>query len=61
MTETVTKRHPIRGFLYGIVFGLGLMMLAVGQGSAALGPEGRPATRAGRGDRDGIVAIRPTR
>jgi len=37
MTETVTKRHPIRGFLYGIVFGLGLMMLAVGQGWAALG------------------------
>jgi hypothetical protein len=37
MNETITKRHPIRGFLYGIVFGLGLMMLAVGQGWAALG------------------------
>lgn len=37
MTETITKRHPIRGLLYGIVFGLGLLMLAVGQGWAALG------------------------
>lgn len=37
MNETITKRHPIRGFIYGIVFGLGLMLLAVGQGWAALG------------------------
>lgn len=35
-TETV-KRHPIRGFLYGIPFGLGLAMIAVGQKWAALG------------------------
>jgi hypothetical protein len=35
--ETVTKRHPIRGFFYGIPFGLGLMLIAVGQGWAALG------------------------
>lgn len=35
-TETL-KRHPIRGFLYGILFGLGLMMIVVGQGWAALG------------------------
>lgn len=34
--ETI-KRHPIRGFLYGILFGLGLMMIVVGQGIAALG------------------------
>ena len=32
-----TKRHPIRGFLYGIVFGLGLAFIAVGQSWAALG------------------------
>jgi hypothetical protein len=32
-----TKRHPIRGFLYGIVFGLGLAMIAIGQKWAALG------------------------
>jgi len=35
--NTVVKRHPIRGFLYGIVFGLGLMLIVVGQGLAALG------------------------
>ena len=35
--ETITKRHPIRGFLYGIILGLGLMLLVVGQGMAALG------------------------
>ena len=37
MTEQHVKRHPIRGFFYGIVFGLGLLLLAVGQGWAALG------------------------
>lgn len=37
MSETVTKRHPFRGLLYGIVFGIGLVLLAVGQGWAALG------------------------
>jgi hypothetical protein len=37
MTATTTKRHPIRGFLYGIPFGLGLAMIAVGQKWAALG------------------------
>ena len=36
-TVTSTKRKPIRGFLYGIVLGLGLMMIVVGQGIAALG------------------------
>ena len=36
-TTTTTKRHPIRGFLYGIPFGLGLAMIAVGQKWAALG------------------------
>ncbi len=35
--ETITKRHPIRGLLYGILLGLGLMLLVVGQGIAALG------------------------
>ncbi len=35
--DTVTKRHPIRGFLYGIFFGLGLALIVVGQGIAALG------------------------
>ena len=25
---TTTKRHPVRGFLYGIPFGLGLAMMA---------------------------------
>ena len=34
---TTTKRHPVRGFLYGIPFGLGLAMIAVGQKWAALG------------------------
>jgi TM2 domain-containing membrane protein YozV len=36
-TNTTTKKHPIRGFLYGIFFGLGLALIAVGQGWAALG------------------------
>lgn len=35
--DTTTKRHPIRGFLYGIFFGLGLALIVVGQGIAALG------------------------
>ena len=35
--EAATKRRPIRGFLYGIVFGLGLALIAIGQGWAALG------------------------
>ena len=33
----VTQRHPIRGFLYGIFFGLGLALIAIGQKWAALG------------------------
>jgi hypothetical protein len=37
MATEVLRRHPIRGFLYGILFGLGLMFVAVGQGWAALG------------------------
>jgi hypothetical protein len=37
MPATTTKRHPIRGFLYGIVFGLGLAFVAIGQKWAALG------------------------
>ena len=40
MAEQVLKRHPIRGFLYGIVFGLGLAMIFVGQGWTALGTWG---------------------
>ena len=36
-TATTTKRRPIRGVLYGIGLGLGLMMIVVGQGIAALG------------------------
>ena len=35
--DTVTKRHPIRGFLYGVFFGLGLALIVVGQGMGALG------------------------
>ena len=35
--QTTTKRHPIRGFFYGIFFGLGLALIVVGQGIAALG------------------------
>ena len=37
MPEQTIKRHPIRGFLYGIVFGLGLALVAIGQKWAALG------------------------
>ena len=36
-TTTTTSRKPIRGFLYGIVLGLGLTLIVVGQGVAALG------------------------
>ena len=36
-TTATTKRHPIRGFLYGIPFGLGIAMIAIGQKWAALG------------------------
>lgn len=35
--NAAVKRHPIRGLVYGIVFGLGLALVAVGQGLAALG------------------------
>lgn len=35
--ETITKRHPIRAFFWGIPFGLGLLLIVVGQGWAALG------------------------
>ena len=37
ITDTKLKRHPIRGFLWGIFFGLGLALITVGQGWAALG------------------------
>ncbi len=37
MADTTTKRHPIRGFLYGIMFGLGLALTAIGQKWVALG------------------------
>ena len=37
MAETVIKRHPIRGLLWGILLGLGIALVAVGQGWAALG------------------------
>lgn len=36
-TPTTVKRRPIRGLLYGLVLGIGLMMIVVGQGIAALG------------------------
>ena len=36
-TTTTTKRKPIRGLLYGIVLGLGLTLIVVGQGIAAFG------------------------
>lgn len=32
-----TKRKPVLGVLYGVVLGLGLMLVAIGQGWAALG------------------------
>lgn len=35
--EPTTKRRPIRGLLYGLMLGLGLALLVVGQGIAALG------------------------
>ena len=28
--DTVTKRHPIRGSLYSVFFGLGLALIVVG-------------------------------
>ncbi len=37
MAQEITKRHPIRGFIWGIFFGLGLALIAIGQGYAALG------------------------
>ena len=37
MATTTTKRHPIRGFFWGIPFGLGLALIAVGQKWVALG------------------------
>ncbi|MGI9605131.1 MAG: hypothetical protein ACR2P0_03235 [Acidimicrobiales bacterium] len=37
MNTVTIVRHPIRGLLYGVLFGLGLMLIAVGQGFAALG------------------------
>lgn len=40
MAEQVLKRHPVRGFLYGVLFGLGLAMIFVGQGWTALGTWG---------------------
>lgn len=40
MAQQIVKRHPIRGFLYGIFFGLGLVFVVVGQGWAALGTLG---------------------
>ena len=32
-----TKRRPIRGVIWGIIFGVGLALIAIGQGWAALG------------------------
>jgi hypothetical protein len=37
MAVEVLDRHPVRGFFYGILFGLGLAFVAIGQGWAALG------------------------
>ena len=36
-STTSVKKHPIRGFIYGIFFGLGLALIAIGQSWAALG------------------------
>lgn len=35
--EAKTKRRPIRGIIWGIIFGLGLALVAIGQSWAALG------------------------
>ena len=35
--EAATKKRPIRGLVYGLLLGLGLALIAVGQGLAALG------------------------
>lgn len=37
MSTSTTRRHPVRGFLYGIVLGLGLALIAIGQSWTALG------------------------
>lgn len=38
MTDTATiKRRPIRGFIWGLVFGLGLALLLIGRAVIALG------------------------
>ena len=36
MTES-TRRRPVRGLLWGLILGLGLALIAIGQGWAALG------------------------
>lgn len=36
-SQPTIKRQPIRGLLYGLMFGLGLAFVAIGQGFAALG------------------------
>ncbi|MDW3217920.1 MAG: hypothetical protein R8F63_04840 [Acidimicrobiales bacterium] len=40
MSTTTTKRHPIRGILWGILMGIGLAITAVGMKWAAIGTNG---------------------
>lgn len=35
--ESTTERRPVRGVIWGVVLGLGLALIAIGQGLAALG------------------------
>ena len=35
--EATTKRRPVRGLIWGVILGLGLALIAIGQGMAALG------------------------
>lgn len=32
-----TKRRPVRGIIWGVILGLGLALISIGQGWAALG------------------------
>lgn len=40
MSTTTTKRHPIRGILWGILMGIGLAITAIGMKWAAIGTNG---------------------
>ncbi|MEM9200834.1 MAG: hypothetical protein AAGC53_04215 [Actinomycetota bacterium] len=37
ISEPVVTRHPIRGFFYGVLLGIGSVLIVVGEGIAALG------------------------